>query len=139
MRGLRVRNHPSREEIIMKNRPHGFVQRFGALALISVCTVGAAAAQAVIVERGAMPAPRVEVIPAAPGPGYNWVPGHWAWRGGGWAWIPGHHIRGVVPAMPAEIVEVVPVRPSPAHVWIKGHHIFEGGRWVWRPGVWARI
>jgi hypothetical protein len=98
---------------------------------------GIAAAQAVVVER-AMPAPIVEVIPAAPGAGYNWVPGHWVWRGGAWFWVKGHHIRGIVPAMPAAVVEVVPARPSPAHVWIKGHHAFEGGRWVWHPGIWFR-
>jgi WXXGXW repeat (2 copies) len=96
-------------------------------------------AQPVVIERGAMPAPRVEVIPVAPGAGYNWVPGHWAWRGTNWAWIPGHHIRGVVAPMPVEIVEVMPARPSPGHVWIKGHHVFEGGRWVWHPGVWIRL
>jgi WXXGXW repeat (2 copies) len=56
---------------------------------------GAAAAQPVIVEK-AMPAPIVEVVPAAPGAGYNWVPGHWAWRGGAWFWVKGHHVRGVV-------------------------------------------
>src|SRR5206468_3756049 len=27
------------------------------------------------------PPARVEVAPAPPGPGYVWVPGHWAWRG----------------------------------------------------------
>jgi WXXGXW repeat (2 copies) len=64
------------------------------------------------------------VVPAAPGAGYNWVPGHWAWRGGVW-----------FAPVPAPIVEVVPARPSPAH-WIKGHHVYEGGRWVWHPGIW---
>lgn len=109
-----------------------------ATALALGCGAGVAAAQpVVVVERGVMPAPRVEVIPAPPGAGYNWVPGHWAWRGR-WVWIPGHHIRGVVAAMPAEIVEVVPARPSPVHYWVKGHHVFEGGRWAWHPGVWVR-
>jgi WXXGXW repeat (2 copies) len=108
-----------------------------AAALLVGFGVGIAAAQPVIVEK-AMPAPIVEVVPAAPGAGYNWVPGHWSWRGGAWFWVKGHHIRGVVAAMPAPIVEVVPARPSPAHVWIKGHHVFEGGRWVWHPGIWFR-
>ncbi len=112
-------------------------------ALAAVLAFGSGAelsfAQPVVIERGAMPAPRVEVVPVAPGPGYNWVPGHWAWRGFNWVWIPGHHIRGVVPAMPAEIVEVVPARPSPGHVWVKGHHVFEQGRWVWHPGIWVRL
>jgi len=107
-----------------------------AAALLVGLGAGMASAQTVVEK--AMPAPIVEVVPAAPGPGYNWVPGHWAWRGGGWFWVKGHHIHGVVAAMPEPIVEVVPARPSPAHVWIKGHHVFEGGRWVWHPGIWFR-
>jgi hypothetical protein len=123
----------------MKSSSRRFALTAIAVALLAGCGLGVAAAQlAVIVERGAMPAPRVEVIPVAPGAGYNWVPGHWAWRPRGWEWIPGHHIRGVVAAMPAEIVEVVPARPSPGHFWVKGHHVFEGGRWVWHTGVWIR-
>jgi hypothetical protein len=81
-----------------------------AAALLVGIGAGIAAAQPVIVEK-AMPAPIVEVVPAAPGAGYNWVPGHWAWRGGTWFWVKGHHIRGVVAAMPAPIVEVVPPHP----------------------------
>src|SRR3984957_14532086 len=126
-------------ELIMKHASRHLVLRVCALALLSVCTVSVAAAQpAVIVERGAMPAPRVEVIPVAPGAGYNWVPGHWAWRERGWVWISGRHIRGIVLDRPVEVVEVVPVRPSPAHYWVKGHHVFERDHWVWRPGVWVR-
>jgi hypothetical protein len=123
----------------MKNSSRQFVRTACAVALVLSCGIGIAAAQpAVIIERGVMPAPRVEVIPVAPGPGYNWVPGHWAWRERGWVWIAGHHIRGVVAAMPAEVVEVVPARPSPGHIWVKGHHVFERDRWVWHPGVWVR-
>jgi len=76
-------------------------------------------------------------VAAPPGPGYNWVPGHWAWRGR-WVWIPGHHIRGVVPPIPAEVVEVVPARPGPEFYWVKGHYVWEGGRWAWHRGVWVR-
>ena len=122
----------------MRISSHRFVRAASAAVLLVGIGAGLAVAQPVVVER-AMPAPRVEVIPVPPGAGYNWVPGHWAWRGVEWVWIPGHHVRGVVPVMPAEIVEVVPARPSPAHVWIKGHHVFEGGRWEWRPGVWVRL
>jgi len=124
----------------MQKSSRNFVRTACAIALLFDLGAGIAVAQPVVViERGAMPAPRVEVIPAPPGAGYNWVPGHWAWRGNAWAWIPGHHIRGVVAAMPPEVVEVVPARPSPGHMWVKGHHVFEGGRWVWHPGVWIRL
>lgn len=105
-----------------------------AVALVMSLGTGMLAAQ----DRFVMPAPRVEVIPAAPGADYHWVPGHWAWRTSEWVWIPGHHIRGAVPPMTAEIVEVVPARPSPGQVCIKGHHIFESGRWIWHPAVWIR-
>jgi hypothetical protein len=111
------------------------------LGLVLVAGWRAEVAQAqvaVVVGERAMPAPIVEVVPAAR-PGWSWVPGHWAWRRGAWFWVKGHHVRGVVVAMPAPVVEVVPVRPSPAHVWVKGHHAWEGGRWIWRPGVWVRL
>src|SRR5215475_10996957 len=98
-------------EIVVKNSLRHFVRTACAIVLALGCATSIAAAQAVVVERGVMPPPRVEVVPAVPGPGYNWVPGHWAWRGTGWVWIAGHHIRGVVPAMPVEVVEVVPARP----------------------------
>jgi hypothetical protein len=111
----------------MKMTTRDFVRSACATVLALGCGISIASAQpAVIIERGVMPAARVEVIPAAPGPGYNWV------------WVPGHHIRGVVPAMPVEVVEVVPGRPGPEYYWVKGHHVFEGGRWVWRRGVWLR-
>jgi hypothetical protein len=117
----------------------GAVPALVALALI-VWGAGIAQAQVqVIVGERAMPAPIVEVVPAAPRAGYAWVPGHWVWRHGAWFWVKGHHIRGVVAAMPEPVVEVVTVRPSPAHIWVKGHHSWEGGRWVWHPGVWVRI
>jgi hypothetical protein len=125
-------------EIIMKITTRHFLRSACAALLALSCGVSIAAAQpAVIVERGVMPAPRVEVIPAPPGAGYNWVPGHWVWRGQ-WEWIPGHHIRGIVPAVPAEVVEVVPARPGAEFYWVKGHHVWEEGRWVWHRGVWAR-
>src|SRR5215472_6274016 len=71
---------PSRREIDMKNSSRHLVQTACTIALVLSCGIGIAAAQAVIVERGVIPPPRVEVVPVAPGPGYNWVPGHWAWR-----------------------------------------------------------
>ena len=107
------------------------------LALAALAGSGSAFAQVtVVVGERAMPAPRVEVIPAAR-PGHAWVPGHWNWSRGGWVWIRGHHIRGTVAAMPAPVAEVVVVRPSPRHVWVKGHHVWRGGGWVWVPGVWV--
>jgi len=106
----------------------------GAATLVLI-GVSAAGAQPVIVER-AMPAPIVEVIPAAPAAGMAWVPGHWVWRGNEWFWVKGHYIVGAVPAVPALIEERQPPRPSPEHVWVRGHWGWEGARWSWRPGIW---
>jgi len=122
----------------MKITSRYFLRAACATVLALSCGISVASAQGVIVERGVMPAPRVEVIPVAPSPRHHWIRGHWAWRGGGWAWIPGQYIVGVVPEMPVEVVEVVPARPGPEFYWVKGHHIWEGGRWVWHRGVWLR-
>ncbi len=37
------------------------------------------------------PAPLVEVVPLAPGPGFFWSPGHWYWNNG-WVWLSGSWI-----------------------------------------------
>jgi WXXGXW repeat (2 copies) len=39
------------------------------------------------------PAPRVEVYGYAPGPGYVWVNGFWAWGGSRYVWRPGYWVR----------------------------------------------
>lgn len=39
------------------------------------------------------PVERVEVIPAAPGMGFVWVRGWWAYRGTEYAWMPGRWER----------------------------------------------
>jgi hypothetical protein len=36
-----------------------------------------------------VPAPLVEAIPIAPGPGYDWAPGYWNWDGSTWVWVYG--------------------------------------------------
>jgi hypothetical protein len=114
--------------------------RYAVPALVLAMVLGSAPGQSqtVVIGERAMPAPIVEVVPAAR-TGYAWVPGHWVWRGGRWFWVKGHHVQGaaIVP-MPAPIAEVVTVRPSPRHVWVRGHHAWVGGKWVWVPGVWVR-
>src|SRR5215472_2022467 len=90
---------PLPKEIVMSVTSRGALSALAAFALLAGLSSGIASAQ-VVVARGAMPAPIVEVVPAAPGAGYAWVPGHHVWRGGGWFWVKGHYVRGVVPAMP---------------------------------------
>lgn len=84
-----------------------------------------------------VPAPVVEVVPAAPAPNWHWVPGHWAWRDGNWHWMAGHYVAAPVPPMPAPVVELVPAPPSPAHVWIRGHWYWGERGWVWARGSWT--
>src|SRR5262245_31507410 len=97
------------------------IPALAALAFVVGLSPGIAQAQVeVVVGEKAMPAPIVEVVPAAR-VGHAWVPGHWVWRRGAWFWIKGHYTRGVVAVMPPPVVEVVPVRPSAVHVWVKGH------------------
>ncbi len=68
-----------------------------------------------------LPAPRVEVMPAQPGPAYVWVAGHWAWRGPrrGYVWVPGYW---AVPHAPGYVWEPGYWAPRPGgYVWIEGH------------------
>jgi WXXGXW repeat (2 copies) len=37
----------------------------------------------------APPAPQVEVVGVAPGPGYFWIGGYWGWVGGRHVWVGG--------------------------------------------------
>src|SRR5262245_23153065 len=104
----------------MRSFMRGAIPALVALPVV-IGAAPAGAQVAVVVGERAMPAARVEVVPA-PRHGYAWVPGHWTWARGGWVWVKGHHVRGVVAAMPAPVAEVVVARPSHRHVWVKGHH-----------------
>jgi hypothetical protein len=55
-------------------------------SLLTACVVEPA--------RPPQPAPRVEVVPVAPAPGYHWVKGHYRWEGNEWVWMPGHWAPG---------------------------------------------
>src|SRR5450432_623148 len=71
-----------------------------------------------------MPPPVAEVRPPPPVAGYNWMPGHYAWRENDWRWQPGHYVQVAVRPMPPVIVEDVVVAPSARHVYVRGH-------WQW--------
>lgn len=70
----------------MKER--SLVQAAG-LALICAATLSACV---VTPARPAQPAPVVEVMPAAPAPGYHWVKGRWVWAEGRWVWVKGYWV-----------------------------------------------
>jgi hypothetical protein len=68
------------------------------------------------------PAPRVERIPVAPGPGYVWRRGYWSWSGSRYVWLGGSYIR----------------RPYSGAAWIPGHWVHGPNRgWFYRPGHWS--
>jgi hypothetical protein len=85
-----------------------------------------ALAQAQVIVQGvrvsAPPPPlRAEVRPVAPSLRHQWIPGHWAWRGGGHYWIPGYY------ALP----------PAEGYHWVHARWVNEGGTWVFYEGHWA--
>jgi hypothetical protein len=65
------------------------------------------------------PAPQVEVVPIAPGPGYVWTPGYWAWNGG-WVWVGGNWV----------------IRPHPHAIWVGPRWVRHGHAYVWERGHW---
>jgi hypothetical protein len=77
-------------------------------------------APAPVVVQQPPPAPQVEVLTTAPGPGYYWAPGYWSWRGGVWVWIGGCWAP----------------RPYPGAVWIGGRWGWSGRGYVWIGGRW---
>jgi hypothetical protein len=66
------------------------------------------------------PPVRVEGRGVAPGAGFVWVDGFWAFRGGAYAWDPGHWVR----------------PPRPRAVWVPGRWDRRSGRYYYREGRW---
>ena len=68
------------------------------------------------------PAPREEIIIAAPGPReqFVWDPGHWRWNGAEYVWDAGHWIK----------------RPHARAEWIASHWTQMHGEWVLIEGHW---
>jgi len=68
----------------------------------------------------APPAPVVETVPVAPGPGYVWQGGYYNWDGAQYVWVPGAYVVG----------------PHPGAFWVPGH--WRNGRrgYHWVPGHW---
>ena len=83
-----------------------------------------------------MPGPINEVQGAAPGAGFSWLTGYWAWDGARWAWQPGRWIQGTAPVKPAPQPENMGTAPSPSHYYVPGYWQYSGSAWVWVPGSW---
>ncbi len=72
-----------------------------------------------VVVTAAPPAPRPEVIVAAPGPAYVWCPGYWSWQGR-WVWVSGAWA----------------VRPHTGARWVPGYWTHRGHGYVYFSGHW---
>jgi hypothetical protein len=73
-----------------------------------------------IIIREAPPPPREEAAPNARR-GYEWAPGHWAWRNGQHVWVRGHYIR----------------ERRGMH-WVPDQWVERNGRWQLVAGHWER-
>jgi hypothetical protein len=93
-----------------------------AAVLATVLIGGSATSFAQVEVTIAPPAPRVEVIPVAPGPADVWVwrPGHWRWNGADYVWQRGHYARRIRAG-----ADWIPghwdATPSGHYVWVGGH------------------
>lgn len=59
--------------------------------------------------------------PPAPGDGYIWTPGYWAWSPNGYYWVPGAWVE----------------PPYPSALWTPGYWGYYGGRYMFYPGHWG--
>ena len=67
------------------------------------------------------PALPVYSQPIAPGPGYIWTPGYWAWSPDGYYWVPGTWV----------------IPPQVGFLWTPGYWGFSAGLYNWHPGYWG--
>jgi hypothetical protein len=88
--------------------------------MINTANTATAAPPSVVVA-GPPPAPPVETIAVAPGPGYVWVNGEWVWNGG-WYWAAGYWM----------------FPPYPGAVWVGGYWGRGPHGWVRYGGHWRR-
>ena len=108
-----------------------FLAMAASLALLSGCAVAPAATTTTVTESAsgtttittsiAPPALPVYEQPVAPGPGYLWTPGYWAWGDAAYYWVPG--------------VWVLP--PRVGVLWTPGWWGWSGGVYRWHAGYWG--
>ena len=61
--------------------------------------------------------------PEAPGDGYIWTPGYWAWGPAGYYWVPGAWVEA----------------PYAGALWTPGYWGFDGGYYFWNAGYWGPV
>ncbi|MGH7523354.1 MAG: YXWGXW repeat-containing protein [Gemmatimonadales bacterium] len=90
------------------------------LLVLPACGPGYGPAGVSVVVRRPPPE-RVEVVGTAPGQGYVWIRGHYAWQDNDYAWVAGRWDR--------------PPQASYRH-WTPGHWQHTRGGWYWVEGRW---
>jgi len=98
---------------------HILLASVAATAFGTVPMVSSAQERAIVVTE-APPPMREERIPG-PRRGYDWAPGHWAWRHGQYVWVEGHWMR----------------ERHGSH-WVADRWVERNGRWGMVAGHWER-
>jgi hypothetical protein len=98
----------------------------GALAMTTVAayaqeTDQATQGQGPVTAPAAPPAIPDYAQPEAPGDGYMWTPGYWAWGSGGYYWVDGAWVE----------------PPYVDALWTPGYWGFGFGDYMWYPGYWG--
>ena len=94
---------------------------FAAALSAGVLAIPVAARAGGIIVEVEPPAPRVEVVPAAPYEGAVWAPGYWEWRDHRHFWIDGHYEH-----------------PRAGYSWRPHGWVRHGHGWRMNPGGWHR-
>ena len=98
---------------------------FVRVLLLAILTIGAptlSSAAVFVSVNLAPPLLPVYTQPIAPGPGYMWTPGYWAYGPDGYYWVPGMWV--LIPFVGA--------------LWTPGYWGWGDGGYVWHAGYWAR-
>jgi hypothetical protein len=90
---------------------------FGSL---SIASEACASPHGRVYVRVGPPAPVVERVIVAPGPGYVWTPGYYRWDGRSYLWVPGRHV----------------LAPRRNAVWVSGRWVRDRQGWYWVEGRW---
>jgi hypothetical protein len=98
---------------------------FVRVLLLAILTIGApslSSAAVFVSVNLAPPLLPVYTQPFAPGPGYIWTPGYWAYGPDGYYWVPGMWV--LIPFVGA--------------LWTPGYWGWGDGSYVWHAGYWGR-
>jgi hypothetical protein len=92
------------------------------LLVVALLAVPALSTADVIVSVAIAPPPLpVYVQPLAPGPGYIWTPGYWAYGPYGYYWVPGTWV----------------LAPFAGALWTPGYWGWSNGLYLWNAGYWG--